>query len=110
MTLSEDRRKDIRKLQSQLVEATQEGDYLTALTAAEGLINTTDAEGLTWLMPEMYDILAAIYLDMKDFSNARRFGHMSLEGWERFDSVDQFQLESAHWFLRHVEDQKRLQA
>ncbi len=54
MTLSEDRRKDIRKLQSQLVDSTRNADYLTALTAAEDLIKVTDAEGLMWLMPEMY--------------------------------------------------------
>ncbi len=108
VTLSEDRRLDIRKLQSQLVDATRSADYLSALTAAEQLVQVTDAEGLTWLMPEMHDILAAIYLYMRDFTNARRFGLLSLEGWEKFDSVDETQLESARWFRKYVEDEKSL--
>ncbi len=109
MTLSEDRRKDIRKLQSQLVDSTRNADYLTALTAAEDLIKVTDAEGLMWLMPEMYDILAAIYLDMKDFTNARRFGKLALEGWQKFDSVDETQLENARWFLDYLAALKKSQ-
>jgi len=57
-------------------------------------------------MAEMHDILAAIYLDMKDWSNARRYGRLALESWEKLDSVDQYQLEVARWFLRYLDQQK----
>ncbi len=108
VTASEDRRRDIRKMQSRLVEATTSGDYDGALEAADGLLAAADAEGLTWLMPEMWDIKAAIYLDVRDFTNARRFGQMALDGWESYDSVDEYQLDNARWFMRYIEEQKRL--
>jgi len=103
VTLSEDRRKDIRKLRSKLLEHSTHGMYAEAVNDAEELIRITDEEGITWLLPEMHDILAAIHLDMRDFTNARRYGKMSLQGWEKFDSVDESQLESSRWFLKYIE-------
>ena len=109
MTLSEDRRKDIRKMQSRLVETTRAGEYDMAIDTANVLIQTTNVEGVTPVMAEMHDILAAIYLDMKDSSNARRYGILALDSWQKLDSVDMYQLEVAHWFLRYLDLQKEKQ-
>ena len=106
MTHSEDRRKDIRKLQARLIEKTRGGDYDEAIATAKELVETTNEEGITPVMAEMHDILAAIYLDMKDWSNARRYGLLALESWEKLDSVDQYQLDVARWFLHYVDRQK----
>ena len=106
MTVSEDRRKEIRKLQGKLVETTRGGRFEAAVETAKELIETTNQEGVTPIMAEMHDILAAIYLDMKDWSNARRYGRLALESWEKLDSIDHYQLEVAHWFLRYLDRQK----
>jgi len=106
VTVSEDRRKEIRKLQGKLVETTRGGRFEAAVETAKELIETTNQEGVTPIMAEMHDILAAIYLDMKDWSNARRYGRLALESWEKLDSIDHYQLEVAHWFLRYLDRQK----
>jgi hypothetical protein len=98
----------MRKLQSKLISATQGGSFQSAIETAEELMQVTDEEGVTPVLPEMHDILAAIYLDMRDWNNARRFGQKALEGWYKFDSVDNYQLEMAQWFVRHVELMKKL--
>ncbi|ERT00888.1 hypothetical protein HMPREF1624_02122 [Sporothrix schenckii ATCC 58251] len=107
MTLSEDRRRDMRKLQATLVQASRSGEYDLALLTAETLQETTEAEGVTPLHAEMYDIVASIHLDMRNFNQAERFGRMALEAWERFDSVDDSQLVAARWFLSFVEQARR---
>jgi len=106
MTESEDRRRDIRKNQSLLQEATMDRDYLSAIGAAQELIRLTAEEGVTPVMAELWDMLAAIHLDMRDWSTARRYGRMALEGWEAFDSVDSYQLDQARWFMGYIENIK----
>ncbi len=103
VTRSEDRRRDLRKLQATLVSASRSGDYDLALQTAQDLQRTTDEEGVTPLPAEMYDILASIHLDRRNFAQAQRYGQMALAAWERFDSVDDSQLSSARWFLRFAE-------
>lgn len=107
MTLSEDRRRDMRKLQSTLVQASRSGEYDLALLTAETLQETTEAEGVTPLHAEMYDIVASIHLDMRSFNQAERFGRMALEAWAQFDSVDDTQLVAARWFLAFVEQARK---
>lgn len=106
MTQSEDRRRDMRKFQGSLYEATRSGDYLAAISSAEELLRVAGEEGVRPLLPEMHDILAAIHLDMRDWSNARRYGRLALEGWEKLDSIDEYQLSMARWFLKFVEEAK----
>ncbi|CAK7226248.1 hypothetical protein SBRCBS47491_006167 [Sporothrix bragantina] len=108
MTLSEDRRRDMRKLQATLVQASRAGEYDLALLTAETLQDVTEAEGVTPLRAEMYDIIASIHLDMRDFNQAVRYGQMALEAWEKFDSVDDSQLVAARWFLAFVEQARQL--
>lgn len=105
-TESEDRRKDIKKFQGKLAAATREGRYTDALAAADELMGLTAAEGVTPLMPEMHDMLAAIALDMGDYAGARRWGKLALDGWEKFDSVDETQIASARWFMSFIEERK----
>ncbi|CAK7216621.1 hypothetical protein SEUCBS140593_002933 [Sporothrix eucalyptigena] len=107
MTLSEDRRRDMRKLQATLVQASRSGEYDLALLTAETLQDVTEAEGVTPLRAEMYDILASIHLDMRNFSQAARYGQMALEAWDKFDSVDDSQLVAARWFLAFVEQARQ---
>ncbi|EPE10703.1 mannose-6-phosphate isomerase-like protein [Ophiostoma piceae UAMH 11346] len=102
-TLSEDRRRDMRKLQGTLVEASRGGDYHLALLTAETLHETTDAEGVTPISAEKYDIVASIHLDMREFSQAKKYGTLALEEWEKLDSIDDSQLTAARWFLAVVE-------
>ncbi|OAA59566.1 SET domain protein [Niveomyces insectorum RCEF 264] len=99
MTASEDRRRDMRKLQATLGSATRSGQYAQALDAAEQLLATTAAEGVTPLLAEMYDILGSIHLDLNHFATAARYGQQALAAWERLDSVDDAQLVSARWFV-----------
>lgn len=106
MTESEDRRRDIKKFQLKLASATREADYKGALAAAEELMKLTDEEGVTPLMHEMHDMLAAIALDMGDYAAARRWGKLSLDGWEKFDSVDETQLAAARWFMGLIDQRK----
>ncbi len=103
MTLSEDRRRDIRKLHGTLIEASRGGDYHLALLTAETLQEITEAEGVAPISAEMYDIVASIHLDMGEFSQARKYGTLALQAWEKLDSIDDAQLTAARWFLAYVE-------
>lgn len=59
-------------------------------------------EGIPPLMPEWYDIVARLSFDVGDLSGARRYAQLSLDGWTRFASVDDSELEAARGFLRDV--------
>ena len=51
------------------------------------------------LQAEFDDIIAAISLDMEDFKSARKYGLKSYEGWKAFNSVDDFQVQVAKYFV-----------
>lgn len=62
------------------------------------------------LAPEYYDIFAELYSRKGDMVNGTRYGRMALDGWVRFGSVDDDQLEHARAFIRdlqHVANKKR---
>lgn len=62
------------------------------------------------LAPEYHDVLAELYSRKGDMVNGTRYGRMAVDGWVKFGSVDDDQLEQARVFLRdlqHVANSKR---
>ncbi|KAK3319429.1 hypothetical protein B0H66DRAFT_498617 [Apodospora peruviana] len=99
---SETSRNRINELRDTILDARKERFFQDAINIAEDWLMISEWERVAPLTPEYHDILAELYFLKGDMVNATRYGRMSLDGWVRFGSVDDEQLEKARVFLRDL--------
>jgi len=92
---SEGRRRNIEELRETMIDARKNKFYKDAITIAGDWLFYCEEEGLAPVMVEYYDILADLYELNGDLENATRNARLALDGWVRFGSVDDAQLEHA---------------
>jgi hypothetical protein len=92
---SEAARKQMDDLRGTMVEARTNKFYKDAITIANDWMYYCEFEGLSPLQMELWDILADLHFLKGDLESAIRYARMALDGWVKFGSVDDSQLESA---------------
>lgn len=101
---SEGRRRHMGELGQTLSEAKQNGFYKDAAQIAKDLLQFSEWESIPLLEPEHHDTLAELYFLDKDIVNAVKYARMAMDGWVRFGSVDDTEVERARVFLKKVEE------
>lgn len=80
-----------------------ENEYFeNALVIAHEWLEMAEKEGIPPLMPEWYDVVARLSYDVGDLAGARRYAQLALNGWTKFGSSDDSELEAARDFVREV--------
>lgn len=95
-------RQRVGELKQALTQATSEQYFENALAIAHEWLEMAEKEGIPPLMPEYYDIVARLSFDVGDLPGARRYAQLALDGWTRFGSTDDAELERARDFMRMV--------
>lgn len=93
----------MKSLKATVLDARSEGFYQDAITMAEEWLMFSEWERLPPLEPEYHDALADLYFLNGDMLNATRYARMAVDGWVRFGSVDDSELERARVFLAHLD-------
>jgi hypothetical protein len=86
----------------QLVDASAHGYFENALAITHEWIEVAEEEGIPPPMPDYYDLVSRLSLDVGDVQNATRFARLALDGWTKINSVDDTDLETARAFMRVV--------
>jgi hypothetical protein len=102
---SESARGQMDELRETMLDAKKNKFYKDAITIAGDWLFYCEAEGLSPVLPEYYDILADLYSLNGDMENATRYARMALDGWVRFGSVDDTQMENAREALMRLWEQ-----
>ncbi|KAK0627923.1 hypothetical protein B0T14DRAFT_552734 [Immersiella caudata] len=92
---SEAARKQMEDLPQTMMEARTNKFYKDAITIANDWMYYCEFEGLSPLQMELWDILADLHNLKGDLESAIRYARMALDGWVKFGSVDDSQLENA---------------
>ncbi|AEO70984.1 uncharacterized protein THITE_2055665 [Thermothielavioides terrestris NRRL 8126] len=100
---SESWRRKIKSLKGTIASAKAEGFYRDAIAMTKEWLMFAEWDRQPPFMPEYYSELAELYFLMGDTVNATRYARMSLDGWARFGSVDDEQVEKARLFLHRLE-------
>lgn len=69
---------------------------------AEELLMFSEWDRVPPFMPDYHDTLAHLHYLNGNMANATRYGRMALDGWAKFGSVDDDDLEKAREFLEHL--------
>jgi len=85
------------------MDARNNGFFQDAINIAEDWLMVSEWERVPPLAPELHDVLAELYSRKGDMVNGTRYGRMALDGWIKFGSVDDDQLELARVFLRDLQ-------
>ncbi|KAK3935952.1 hypothetical protein QBC46DRAFT_412553 [Diplogelasinospora grovesii] len=99
---SEARRQRVVELYNTMTDAKSERYFQDAINIAEEWLQFAEWERIPPLYPEYHDILAGLYLGKGDIRNATRYARMALDGWARFGSDDDDELEKARLFLQNL--------
>ena len=100
---SESWRRKIKSLKETILDARNQGFYQDAITMTEEWLMISEWDRAPPFMPEYHDTLADLYFLKGDMANATRYARMAMDGWARFGSVDDEQLERAGLFLRRLD-------
>ena len=100
---SEGWRQKIKSLKETIVNARSEGFYPDAITMTEEWLMFSEWDRVPPFMPEYHDVLADLYSLNGDIVNATRYARMAVDGWARFGSVDDNDLEKARVFLSRLD-------
>jgi hypothetical protein len=100
---SDERRMRIVKLRDEIDHARTAKQYERAISLVMELIRFCETEELFPLIPGFHEMLAGIYEDMGNVSEAKRYGKITLQGWFQFESIDSYRVESAMALVRRME-------
>jgi hypothetical protein len=106
ISASDARRLKIVQLREDIDRSKARKQYEKAAEFTNELLELYELEGLAPLMPEFYEVLSELYVEMGDLDAASRYGQMALDGWLEFKSVDNQQVESARRFLQELDRRK----
>lgn len=108
---SEAWREKIKSLKETIVDAKEQGYYKDAIVMTEEWLMFSEWERIPPFMPDYHDTLAHLHYLNGNMVNATRYARMALDGWAKFGSVDDEDLEKARVFLRHLnhlEEQRKV--
>jgi hypothetical protein len=100
---SESWRRKTKSLKETIPDARTQGFYKDAITMTEEWLLVAGWDLTPPFMPEYHDTLADLYFRNGDMSNATRHARMAMDGWAKFGSVDDEDLERARVFLRRLD-------
>ncbi|KAK3293798.1 uncharacterized protein B0H64DRAFT_442903 [Chaetomium fimeti] len=100
---SEAWREKVKSLKATIQDARSQGYYKNAIVMAEEWLLVSEWDMTPPFMPEYHDTLADLYFLKGDMVNATRYARMAMDGWARFGSVDDEQLERAAAFLQRLD-------
>lgn len=100
---SEAWREKVKSLKATILDARSQGYYKNAIVMAEEWLLVSEWDMTPPFMSEYHDTLADLYFLNGDMVNATRYARMAVDGWARFGSVDDEQLERAAAFLHRLD-------
>lgn len=95
-------KRKIKSLKETIANARTEGYYRDAIIMTEELLQFSEWDQAPVFMPEYHDALADLYYLNGDVVNATRYARMAVDGWARFGSVDDQELEKSRVFLARL--------
>jgi hypothetical protein len=99
---SDHRRQRVGELRESIMQASSEQYFENALVIAHEWLQVAELEGIPPLLPEYYDIVARLSYDVGDLQEAKKYAQLALDGWTKFGSVDDTDLETAREYVREL--------
>ncbi|KAL1836193.1 hypothetical protein VTJ49DRAFT_5460 [Mycothermus thermophilus] len=99
---SESWRRKTKSLKETIADAKSTGYYKDAIVMTEELLMFSEWDRVPPFMPDYHDTLAHLYYLNGNMANATRYARMAMDGWVKFGSVDDEDLEKARVFLEHL--------
>ncbi len=95
-------KRKIKSLRETIANAKTEGFYRDAIVMTEEWVQFSELDQAPVFMPEYHDTLADLYYLNGDLVNAIRYARMAVDGWAKFGSVDDRDLEKSRVVLARL--------